>query len=414
MFEQFRFFIMASISPVLFHRANKEGKHPIAIRITKDRKSSYVFTGQVIPKEQWDKKTNKVKKNHPNSTRLNALIAKKLAEVNKLHLSDELEDKESTAQAIHKVYLKKKEKSSFFDEAEKYLANLLQEGKYNRYVSNKPRVERFQKFLKGKDIKFEEITVSLLKQFKAYLKGKYKVSERTAINYLIVIRTVFNQGIKSGFVDQKFYPFGKDKMPIRFPDSVKLGLSKEELETLIELDLSAHPKMHHARNVWLLSFYFAGMRVSDALRLRWSDFKEGRLYYTMGKNDKTGSLKVPEQALFILEEYKSSKRSKNDVIFPELKMVNDFSDQYLVQRKISYGVKNLNKYLKKLGELAGFDKKLTMHIARHTFGNISGDRIPIQMLQKLYRHSNVTTTINYQKSFILKDADDALDAVLNS
>ena len=62
---------------------------------------------------------------------------------------------------------------------------------------------------------------------------------------------------------------------------------------------------------------------------------------------------------------------------------------------------------------AGITKRLTMHIARHTFGNISGDRIPIQMLQKLYRHSSVTTTIGYQANFVNKDADDALDAVLN-
>ena len=405
---------MVTVIPALISKPNKEGKYQVAIRITKERKSSYVRLGQYVDKSQWDGRARRVKKNHPNSTRLNALISKKLSEVNKLHLSNELEDKQSSAQTIHKVYLNKKEKSSFFDEAEKYLANLLQEGKYNRYVSNKPRVERFQKFLKGKDIKFEEITVSLLNQFKAYLKGKHKVSERTAINYLIVIRTIYNQGIKSGLVDQKFYPFGKDKMPIRFPDSVKLGLSKEELETLVELDLSEHPKMHHARNVWLFSFYFAGMRVSDVLRLKWSDLKEGRLYYTMGKNNKTGSLKIPDQALLVLEEYKATQRSKDDVIFPELKMEDDFTDKYLVQRKISYGVKNLNKYLKKLGELAELDKKLTMHIARHTFGNISGDRIPIQMLQKLYRHSNVTTTINYQKSFILKDADEALEAVLSS
>ena len=404
---------MVTVIPALISKPNKEGKYQVAIRITKERKSSYVRLGQYIEKSQWDNKSRRVKKNHPNSTRLNALIVKKMAEVNKLHISQELEDKITTAQTIHRVYLNKKEKSSFFDEAEKYLGNLLQEGKYNRYVSNKPRVERFQTFLKGKDIVFEEITVSLLKQFKAYLKGKHKVSERTAINYLIVIRTIYNQVIKSGMVDPKFYPFGKDKMPIRFPDSVKLGLSKVELEKLIEVDLSNHPKMHHARNVWLFSFYFAGMRVSDVLRLKWSDFKEGRLYYTMGKNNKAGSLKIPEQAILLLEEYKATKRSKDDVVFPELKMVKDFSDQYFVQRKISYGVKNLNKYLKRLGELAGFDKKLTMHIARHTFGNISGDRIPIQMLQKLYRHSNVTTTINYQKSFILKDADDALEAVLD-
>ena len=58
------------------------------------------------------------------------------------------------------------------------------------------------------------------------------------------------------------------------------------------------------------------------------------------------------------------------------------------------------------------DKKLTAHIARHTFGNISGDKISIQMLQKLYRHTFITTTIGYQSNFIHKDADEALDSVL--
>ena len=54
-----------------------------------------------------------------------------------------------------------------------------------------------------------------------------------------------------------------------------------------------------------------------------------------------------------------------------------------------------------------------MHIARHTFGNISGDKISIQMLQKLYRHTSITTTIGYQANFIHKDADEALDSVTN-
>ena len=55
-----------------------------------------------------------------------------------------------------------------------------------------------------------------------------------------------------------------------------------------------------------------------------------------------------------------------------------------------------------------------MHIARHTFGNISGDKIPIQMLQKLYRHSHIATTIGYQANFIFKGADEALEAVIGS
>ncbi|TDN93417.1 hypothetical protein DET49_104148 [Salegentibacter sp. 24] len=35
------------------------------------------------------------------------------------------------------------------------------------------------------------------------------------------------------------------------------------------------------------------------------------------------------------------------------------------------------------------------------------------MLQKLYRHSDLKTTLNYKANFIHKEADDALDSVIN-
>ena len=53
-----------------------------------------------------------------------------------------------------------------------------------------------------------------------------------------------------------------------------------------------------------------------------------------------------------------------------------------------------------------------MHVSRHSFGNISGDRIPLQVLQKLYNHSDIKTTIDYQQNFVNKDLDDALDIVI--
>jgi site-specific recombinase XerD len=65
-----------------------------------------------------------------------------------------------------------------------------------------------------------------------------------------------------------------------------------------------------------------------------------------------------------------------------------------------------------VAEAAGITKPLTMHISRHTFGNISGDKIPVQMLQKLYRHSHISTTIGYQANFMHKSPDDALAAVM--
>ena len=153
----------------------------------------------------------------------------------------------------------------------------------------------------------------------------------------------------------------------------------------------------------------------EVFRLKWSDFKDGRLYYIVGKNDKGDSLKIPTKALQILEQYQNDKVSDNDFVFPDLKGFPHLDNDFLVQKKIAFTTSRYDKFLRKfVAPAAGIDKPLTMHIARHTFGNISGDKIPIQMLQKLYRHSSITTTIGYQANFIHKDADDALDAVINS
>jgi integrase len=176
--------------------------------------------------------------------------------------------------------------------------------------------------------------------------------------------------------------------------------------------LSPESTLNHARNLWLLSFYFAGMRISDLLRLKWSDIDDGRLSYTMGKNAKSGSLKIPEKASWILGVYKSISNNKAGFVFPFLDSVLNHSDLYEVQRKISYATKTIDEALQRLALEQGISKNLTMHIARHTFGNLSGDRIPIQLLQKLYRHTSITTTIGYQSNFITKDTDEALEAVI--
>lgn len=114
-----------------------------------------------------------------------------------------------------------------------------------------------------------------------------------------------------------------------------------------------------------------------------------------------------------MEYYRPSNGSTGDYIFPYLKKANP-NNKRDVFVKTRNGTTLLNKYLKEIAEKCGITKNLTNHIARHSFGNIAGDTISPLMLQKLYRHSDLKTTILYQANFIHKDADDALDAVLNS
>lgn len=400
-----------SIKIVLRKKKDKNGDypsvHPLALRITKDRRSSYVYLGHSIKESEWDNKAQTVKSSHPNSKRLNAFLLKKRADAN----DHSLELGEASSRAV-KQKVKPRGGVTFFAQADLFLDNLKAAGKYNQYTSDKPRIKHFKEFLDNQDIAFSDVSIALLDRFKIYLKGTHNVSERTIINHLVVIRSVFSQAIKENVVDPKHYPFGKGKVKIKFPDSLKVGLTSDEVKQIEDVEL-ADTYENHCRNLWLFSYYFAGMRVSDVLRLRFSDFQNNRLHYAMGKNNKGGSLKVPEKAERILSQYTQFKENKDDLIFPELKRLDNLDNKFITQRTIAFATSRIDKCLQKhVAPKAEITKPLTMHIARHTFGNVSGDKIPIQMLQKLYRHSSITTTIGYQANFIHKDVDDALDAVL--
>ncbi len=121
---------------------------------------------------------------------------------------------------------------------------------------------------------------------------------------------------------------------------------------------------------------------------------------------------MPDKIHAILNDYISDKREENDYIFPELKVV-DPDDKKQLFDKSKRGNRILNMHLSEIAKKAGIAKKLSMHIARHSFGNIAGDKIPIQMLQQLYRHSSVTTTMMYQSYFISKETDKALNSVVD-
>lgn len=402
---------MSAAKIVLRKNKNKDGEYPVTIRITKDRRTSYIYMGHTLKLLDWDSVSQKVRKSHPNSARLNNLFAKRLIEANDKLLEMESDKKDTSSSAIRRGIVSKKD-GTFLKQARLYLEDLKKAGKFNRHSSDKPRVERFREFLNNSDVPFSEITPTLLKRFQTYLKSTRNITNRTIINHLVVIRTVFNRAIASNTTDRKYYPFGKGKIVIKFPDSLKLGLVENEIKKIENLELEPGSALDHAKCLFLFSFYLAGMRVSDVLRLTWFDFQDERIYYSMGKNEKGGSLKLPEKAVKILMQYKRENPIHN-LVFPDLETLPDLNSLYKVQQRITQKVKKLNESLKIIARQINTDKKITMHISRHSFGNISGDKIPVQMLQKLYRHSSITTTIGYQANFIHKTADEALDAVIS-
>lgn len=401
----------SSIKVTLRKKANKQGLFPLAVRITKNRKTTYLYIGHYIAIKYWDEGNREVRKSHPNSIRLNNLLIKKLAEANQTLIDLQTHQNDISSKQIKEEIATPLTKTCFKEIADNYLDNLEKTNKLQRLSSDKARVGHFIRFVDNDDLTFREIDEALLRRFSLYLKTTRKVSQRSVINNLIVIRTLYNKAIRLGIVDRKLYPFGADKIRIKFPESEKVGLTIEEIQAIDALE-DLTEQQSHARNVWLFSFYLAGMRVGDVLMVKWSDIYDGRLHYRMGKNEKLLSFKLPEKIISLLGRYEKDRRSSEDFVFPEMNNA-DLKNPKDVFNKVKSANKKFNKYLVQISEKAGINKKLTMHIARHSFGNISGDKIPIQMLQKLYRHSTVTTTINYQANFMHKETDDALEKVIN-
>lgn len=400
-----------STSIVLRKKANSSGKFPLMIRITKDRKTSYMSSGYYIDLKDWDAKKRKVKKSYPNSTRLNNFLIQKLSEVTNKVLELESNENVLSLTKIKNSIKKPSEKRTFNSLSKEYINELITNNKLTRLDADQPRIKNFIAFAGTKNLSFQDIDKAFLKRFMTYLKVERKNSERSVVNNLVIIRTLFNRAIREGVINQKFYPFGRGKIKIKFPDSIKIGLSVEEVKK-IEALTGLTENENHARNVWLFSLYNAGMRVGDLLYIKWSDIIDERISYKMSKNSKSLSFNVRDKVQGILDQYEKDKQNNTDFIFPELKKANLKSPEDLLRKKKSAN-KKFNKYLKKVSEKAKIDKKITMHIARHTFGNISGEQIPIQMLQKLYRHSSITTTINYQANFMHEEVDSAIDKVFN-
>ncbi|MEL6942647.1 MAG: site-specific integrase [Bacteroidota bacterium] len=396
---------------LLTHKKRADGKCPLAIRMTHNRKSKFSYIGYYILEKDWNAATSQVKKSYPNSTRLNNVIRKKLDELEENLMDIEIKKKVVDLSELKSTIDKKKNKNNFFAIANTYLQELESGNKFIQLTVCRARFQDFQAFFDHKEVPFEEITPVLLRKYKLHLQNVRLLKPTTVRNYFSLIRTIFNRAIAEGIVEQQYYPFGKGKITIKAIESKKIGLNQAEVTRLEQLELEKDSLLWHAQNIWLFSFYIAGIRISDVFRMKWTDVQDERLNYRMHKNSKLLSVKLPEKAQKILAYYKPKQRHTSDFIFDALKDI-DMKDLKEVTNVLRSEASLLNKRLKKIAVLAKIDKNLTCHTARHTFGNISRDRIPIKVLQHLYRHSNVSTTLGYQNNFITDEADKALEMVV--
>ena len=160
---------MASIKLILrTNQEDKTGHSPLYIRVIKDSKTKFITTGLKLKLSEWDDAKQKVKKNHSNSARMNAFLAQKIADAEGLVADHERKRKNVSAKKL-KEAIKGKDAELFFEYCKNRCARIkgtVSVATHRNYVQY---VEKFKKFIKDDELYFDDITVTMLKDYINYM-----------------------------------------------------------------------------------------------------------------------------------------------------------------------------------------------------------------------------------------------------
>lgn len=130
-----------------------------------------------------------------------------------------------------------------------------------------------------------------------------------------------------------------------------------------------------------------GLRISDTLGIKFTDFVNGRLEIIEGKTKKKASIHLNEKALAIMESV--LQQHPNDVYFFQSRSTRNLSGRIkpLSRQAVSQAFKSV-------GEMVGVD--LGTHSMRKTRGyHLYKKTNDIARVSKMLRHSSTGVTLRY-------------------
>ena len=401
---------MASIKLILrTHQADQTGHSPLYIRIIKDRKTKFITAGVKLKENEWDEVKQKVKKNHPNSARMNAALSQKIADA-----EGQVADMERKVKTISisklKDAIKGKEVPNFFDYAYGRCEKIKGSVSFGTYKNYMLYTKKFENYVGSKDVYFDDITVSVLKDYMAHMGNILKNGATTQRYSIMILAIMFKEAIKEDIIPEYMYPF--NKLTLKKDTEKRVFLNKDQIEKLTNLDLKEGKKADLWRDLFLFSIYAGGLRFSDVIEMQYKHYNknEQRISKLIRKTGRPHQFKIGKVAIDILEKYCKEGADNEDYIFPVIEDQKGYekseSLRYFYTAKYN---KLANWHLKKLGEKMELPFKLSFHLSRHTFAtNALNNGMRIEHVSKLMDHRDISTTQVYAK-IISEELDKAVD-----
>lgn len=402
---------MASVAIVFRkEKLNKKGEAPIHFRIIKDRRISFITSGIMMPEEHWDFDKNKIKSKHTNSARLNSFLANKFAELQDKVFEHETVSKSTTTRQLKEnIYGKKPE--DFFAFADEIVNAYKEDGKISTYITHSSTIKTLKDYVKGSSIMFQDITLDFLAKYEKYLQNKQNLKVNTIHKHLKFLRKIFNDALRLDKIEYQHNPFTKYKLKLE--KTSRLFLSDDELIAIENVATVPGEKMDLHKKMFIFAAYTGGLRVSDVLKLKWQNFDGTHINITIHKTKSQLSIKLPNKAIEIINEYQNKSNKPTDFIFPMMPNDLDFNDPQISYNQISSATAYVNKNLKILAKKAELDKPLSFHISRHTWATRALRKgMSIDKVSKLMGHAQIRETQIYAK-IVNEELDKAMDVFNN-
>ena len=159
------------------------------------------------------------------------------------------------------------------------------------------------------------------------------------------------------------------------------AISKSQMEQIFE-DLKKSKQTNAGLYILILKLiYLSGLRISEALNLKWSDINhQDNSIYVYGKGSK-------ERKVFIINDY-----------LIQLKNLEKNHQYVFTINKKKISTRSVNKFLQNCYDNSLIKNKLSSHIFRHSFATtMLENNADIRHIQKLLGHSSISTTEIYTK-----------------
>jgi Site-specific recombinase XerD len=394
---------MARVRITLFtSKKLKDDTCPIMLRITHKKKLKYIYLNVSAKKEEWDDKAQELKTDNKKLKRTyknhNIKFQKQYTKALEVISEFETKGKEFTVDQIADEIIGKTS-TTYLAYTKTLIEELKEQGRGGNARAYQSTYNITSKFLKSKEISFDQIDYSFLKKFETFLIKKGTGTNGRAF-HMKTLRAIYNRAVKEGVAKKDLYPF--DNFKIKTEKTAKRALTKDEIIQIRDIDLGKFPAQERARDLFMFSFYCMGMSFVDIAYLKVKDIQKGRLNYSRQKTTQLYNMAILDPALVIIKRY-SNLENKDEFVFPILDKTHpDIHSLYLSQ------MRNQNRRLKEIEKKLELSIPLTSYVSRHSWATIAKrSGIPTAVISEGLGHTTEKTTQIYLDSFENRVLDEA-------